>query len=59
MEIFNTKINNFANLECSTKILGLENLELYCNIFWIHHVSPSIHVQNANATINSSTWHHV
>ena len=28
-EIFNTKINNFANLECFTKFLCLENLELY------------------------------
>ena len=28
-EIFNTKINNFANVECFTKFLCLENLELY------------------------------
>ena len=28
-EIFNTKINNFANFECFTKFLCLENLELY------------------------------
>ena len=32
-EIFNTKINNFANLECFTKFLCLENLELYGIIF--------------------------
>ena len=30
-EIFNTKINNFTNLECFTKLLCLENLELYSN----------------------------
>ena len=29
-EIFNTKIKNFANFECFTKFLCLENLELYC-----------------------------
>ena len=28
-EIFNTKIKNFANFECFTKFLCLENLELY------------------------------
>jgi len=28
-EIFITKINNFTNLECFTKFLCLENLELY------------------------------
>ena len=28
-EIFNTKINNFANFECLMKFLCLENLELY------------------------------
>jgi len=32
-ESFNTKINNFANLECFTKFLCLENLELY-NMSW-------------------------
>ena len=30
-EIFNTKINNFANLKCFTKFLCLENLELYAS----------------------------
>ena len=28
-ENFNTKIKNFANFECFTKFLCLENLELY------------------------------
>ena len=32
-EIFNTKIKNFANFECFTKILCLENLELYGVLF--------------------------
>ena len=48
-EIFNTKINNFANLECFTKFLCLENLELYgikdigrpapLNLYGIYHAT--------------------
>ena len=44
-EIFNTKINNFANFECFTKFLCLENLELYgmlstCSLW--HAATPEL-----------------
>ena len=34
-EIFTTKINNFANLECFAKFLCHENLELYGTLLFM------------------------
>ena len=44
-EIFNTKIKNFANFECFTKFLCLENLELYgmLHTIWSCHGSTDHH----------------
>jgi len=51
-EIFNTKINNFANFEFFTKFLCLENLELYGMLSWLLK-QPLIFFNNLESIYNA------
>ena len=53
-EIFNTKIKNFANFECFTKMLCLENLELYGISTYKAHIVHVDHIQTRSSLYTST-----